>query len=165
MKAAEARTGAELERMIGNIAFPEFVVSLLRVQNALIARAEQFMPAGMTVARWQIMKAMSRLGGSATVPAIARELMLTRQAVQRQVDLMRTHELVLLRDNPAHRRSPNVSLTSRGHTAYVAANQRWFWLAGSLGDPLQPGELERAREVLEALTAKLSEGSEPADTE
>jgi DNA-binding MarR family transcriptional regulator len=110
------------------------------------------------------MKALSRLGGSTTVPAIARELMLTRQAVQKQVDLMRTHELVTLRENPAHRRSPIIALTNKGHMAYVSASKRWFWIARSFGNDL-PAQLDQVREVLEALTAKLAEGAESGEGE
>ena len=165
MKRSEADIASRIDRAAASAAFSEFVLTLMRAQDALTRRAEQVMPAGMTVARWQIMKALSLLGGAATVPAIARSLLLSRQAVLKQVDSMRQHELVELCENPSHSRSQIVRMTRRGHAAYAAAAARWLWISMSLEGSVDPAELEQTRQVLDRLVAKLDDGGEPGADE
>jgi DNA-binding MarR family transcriptional regulator len=164
MTRRESLAAAQLDRAAASAAFSEFVLTLMRAQDALTRRADQLMPAGTSVARWQIMKALSLLGGAATVPAIARSLALSRQAVLKQVDSMRQHELVELRENPAHSRSRLVRLTRRGHAAYAAAASRWLWISMSLEGGVEAAELEKTRLVLDRLVAKLDEGELSVDT-
>jgi DNA-binding MarR family transcriptional regulator len=67
---------------------------------------------GSTAAQWQVLSAVST--DPATVPAIARRLGTVRQAVQRVVgDLIETGVLVA-QPNPAHKRSPLITLTADG---------------------------------------------------
>ena len=132
-------------------------MSLMRAENAITARADQLLPSGLTVARWQVMKALGRLGGAATVPSIARELLLTRQAVQKQVDLLAQRGLVALKENPAHRKSPLVGLTREGHLACAQAVKRWFWVARSLGDALDPKTMEQSGQLLENIVCRLNQ--------
>jgi DNA-binding MarR family transcriptional regulator len=163
MKRMEAASIARLDRAASSAAFSEFVLTLMRAQDALTRRAEKVLPAGMTVARWQIMKALGLLGGAATVPAIARSLLLSRQAVLKQVDSMRQHQLVELCENPAHSRSPIVRLTRSGHAAYAAASARWLWISMSLEGSVDPAELEQTRQVLDRLVAKLDQDEPSSD--
>lgn len=54
------------------------------------------------------------LNGASSVPAIARSRRVTRQHIQVLVNGLLEHEAVELVDNPAHKRSPLVSMTTRG---------------------------------------------------
>ncbi len=54
------------------------------------------------------------LGGPATVPEMARERGVSRQHIQQQVDALLERGLVGRADNPAHRRSPKITLSDRG---------------------------------------------------
>ncbi len=83
--------------------------------------------AGQTQARWQVLSVLSE--GDWTVPRAARRLGVTRQAVQRTVDVLQADGLVTIKANPDHRRSPLVRLTDSGHaalTAITAAADQWL---------------------------------------
>ena len=83
--------------------------------------------AGQTQARWQVMSVVSD-GDRWTVPSAARRLGITRQSAQRTVDLLARDGLVELRHNPAHARSPIVTLTDEGRdvlAAIAAVADRW----------------------------------------
>ncbi|WP_422935143.1 MarR family winged helix-turn-helix transcriptional regulator [Sinomonas sp. P47F7] len=68
---------------------------------------------GVTVTQWHTMSVLS--GGDATVPAIARRLGITRQAVQRTTDQLEAVGHVQALPNPEHRGSPLMHLTRSGH--------------------------------------------------
>jgi DNA-binding MarR family transcriptional regulator len=74
-------------------------------------------PAGLTATYWQVLGAVIDEPG--TVSGIAREMGITRQAVQRTADLLAERGLTEYRDNPAHRRAKLVAITPDG----LAANQ------------------------------------------
>src|SRR5437879_11099367 len=67
---------------------------------------------GQTQARWQVLSVLS--SSSWTVPQAARRLGVTRQSVQRVVDLLVADGLAELLPNPDHARSPIVHLTAVG---------------------------------------------------
>ena len=54
------------------------------------------------------------LGGSATVPDMARARGVSRQHVQQQVDGLLERDLLERQGNPAHKRSALIALTDRG---------------------------------------------------
>lgn len=71
--------------------------------------------AGQSQARWQVLFTLAE--GPMPVPLLARRLGLTRQSVQRVVDLLVHDGLVVPLANPAHQRSPLFTLTEGGgHT-------------------------------------------------
>jgi len=105
--------------------------------------------AGQSQARWQLLSVASE--GDWTVPAAARRLGVSRQAVQRIADLLVEDGLARLEENPAHRRSPLLRLTDAGHEALgaitaVSRDWRERVSAGLSGE-----EVERARMVLRAV--------------
>jgi DNA-binding MarR family transcriptional regulator len=105
--------------------------------------------AGQTQARWQVLSVLSQ--GDWTVPRAARRLGVSRQAVQRTVDLLRAAGLVEIEHNPDHRRSPLVRLTDAGHqalAAITAEGRRWNALVASRIDAR---DLATTRSVLRAL--------------
>ncbi len=55
--------------------------------------------------------------GDTTVPRIAEARGVSRQHIQAIVNELIDNELIVLRDNPAHRRSRLVALTAGGHAA------------------------------------------------
>jgi DNA-binding MarR family transcriptional regulator len=54
------------------------------------------------------------LGGSATVPDMARVQGVSRQHVQQQVDALLERGLLERKDNPAHKRSALIALSDKG---------------------------------------------------
>jgi DNA-binding MarR family transcriptional regulator len=67
---------------------------------------------GLTTARWQVLGAV--LHEPLTVAAIARNMGLARQSVQRTANLLVEQGLCEYSPNPAHRRAKLLSPTSRG---------------------------------------------------
>jgi DNA-binding MarR family transcriptional regulator len=131
-------------------------LAVFRVHGALLARGDELVrPYGLTSSRWQVLGALVLSGGRLTVPGVARAMGLTRQAVQKQVDLMKREGLVQSIENPAHERSQLLELTPQGLRTYAKADQRWTLEAHRLAQKHSVGDLERARELLEELAAAL----------
>ena len=88
--------------------------------------------------------------GPTTVPAIARDMGLARQSVQRTTDLLAEDGLVEFLDNPAHRRAKLVRLTSQGLEVLGEISRRQVAWTNGLAEALPVGE-RRVREALEVL--------------
>ncbi len=77
---------------------------------------------GQTQARWQLLSAVS--GEGLPVPAAARRLGVTRQAVQRVANDLVAEGLADFTTNPEHRTSPILELTSTGRASLAAMDRR-----------------------------------------
>src|SRR2546430_6424913 len=73
-------------------------------------------PLGLSSARWQVLGALQLAGEPLPVAHIARQMGLTRQSVQRTVDLLAQEGLIAFADNPHHRRAQLVDFTPPGRT-------------------------------------------------
>ena len=114
---------------------------------------------GLTSARWQILGAIALSPAPLPVSHIARNMGLTRQAVQRVVDDMRADGVVRLEPNPHHRRAVLVMTTEQGEAAYARASARQERWADDLSAGLSPEAIEAASELLRMLRQRLN-GSE-----
>jgi DNA-binding MarR family transcriptional regulator len=152
--AVSSRRSAALAKVD---AVTALVLSVFRAHGALIAFGDELvLPLGLTSARWQVLGAIALAEQPLTVPAIARSMGLSRQAVQKQVDQMLEQELVKLEANREHRRSPLVALTALGQRRYRAALRRWMPAASALGKPHPLGAITQARVVLDAMLPSLT---------
>jgi DNA-binding MarR family transcriptional regulator len=134
------------------------VLSVFRAHGALIAFGDELVaPLGLSSARWQVLGAIALAEQPLTVPAIARAMGLSRQAVQKQVDQMLEQGLVRLEANREHRRSPLIALTALGQRRYRAAFRRWMPAARALARPHTLGAITNARLVLDAMLLSLTE--------
>lgn len=141
-------------------AVSELVVHVFRL-NALLNEAgdEMAEPAGQTEARWRVLAAIEH--GPLTVPQVARAWWLSRQSVQRLADVLAEEGIVVYRDNPDHRRSKLLQMTSRGRSALdalQAAQSKW---ANKLGVEIGENDLRAANVVLDKVIRILS-SEEPA---
>ncbi|GAA1283988.1 MarR family winged helix-turn-helix transcriptional regulator [Brachybacterium alimentarium] len=98
-----------------------------------------------------------RRTGERTVPQLARAQDLSRQFVQRMVHEARDRGFVELVDNPAHRRSSLVRITSTGLLAIEAVTEREHELMGRVGGDLTGAELDATLRVLHHMEAALIE--------
>ncbi|WBQ02140.1 MarR family winged helix-turn-helix transcriptional regulator [Kribbella sp. CA-293567] len=110
-------------------------------------------PAGVTVAWWQVLGAV--LGEPLPVPAIAREMGITRQAVQRTADVLAERGLAEYRDNPAHRRAKLVAITSEGRAAIRGISPHHARHAAELVSVLGADQLTEAVAALTKLSGAL----------
>ncbi len=94
----------------------EFTLAIFKLNGQMLAAGEKLArPAGITVAWWQVLGAVLRQPLSAA--GIARQMGITRQAVQRVANRLIAEGLLEASPNPAHKTSPLLSSTSEGRLA------------------------------------------------
>jgi DNA-binding MarR family transcriptional regulator len=137
-------------------ALSDLVLAVSRAHGALVARGDAVVaPLGLTSARWQVLGTIALAAEAPSVPAIAGAMGLSRQAIQKQVDLLLQAELIAARPNPAHGRSPLYQLTGAGRAAFARADQRWSSEAARLSEAIAPGSLKAGARLLDQLAERL----------
>jgi DNA-binding MarR family transcriptional regulator len=90
--------------------------------------------------------------GPLTVPQIAQMRPTSRQRMQRLGDELAAEGLVEFIDNPKHRRSKLVRLTSKGNTRYRQLNARFLAIASTLGVDVNERDVRRTTEIVRRLS-------------
>ena len=138
-------------------AVTEIILSVFRLNARLLEQGDRLVqPLSLTSARWQVLGAITLAGAPQTAPQIAAAMGVTRQGVQKQLNLGVAEGLIESQPNPRHRRSPLHALSARGRAAYddaMALQRAW---ARSLGQGVPLSELQSAQQVLAALEHHLS---------
>jgi DNA-binding MarR family transcriptional regulator len=99
--------------------------------------------------------------GEHTVPQIARAKRVSRQHIQVLVDTLIPSGLVALRDNPAHKRSPLVTLTARGRRTFEVARAREAVLLAELAGRLDARDLDATLATLDRVRAAIEDRLAP----
>jgi DNA-binding MarR family transcriptional regulator len=134
----------------------ELILDVFRLNGALLASGDALVgDLGLTSARWQVLGAIALSPVPLPVAHLARNMGLTRQAVQRSVDEMRNDGLLQLDPNPHHRRAMLVTMTERGQSAYRAASERQARWADVLAAGLSSKDIEAASVLLRELQRRL----------
>jgi DNA-binding MarR family transcriptional regulator len=94
------------------------------------------------------------------VAHIAKDLGLTRQAVQRLADEMESDGLVRFEANPRHQRAKLVVFTSKGRSTHERAAKRLEPLSKKLTQGLTEKQIESIATVLGAIRQRLKDDSE-----
>jgi DNA-binding MarR family transcriptional regulator len=147
-------------------ALTELILETFRLNGRLLAAGDQLVEEiGLTSARWQVLGAIALSAVPLSVAQIARNMGLSRQAVQRLANEMKRDGLVLFAPNPHHQRAKLVLLAPRGEAAYAAAKARQGPWASSLAEGLSRGEIEAARNLLRQIRRRLEhfDGKESHD--
>jgi DNA-binding MarR family transcriptional regulator len=101
--------------------------------------------------------------GPLTVPQIAQMRPTSRQRMQRLADELAAEGLVRFVDNPKHRRSKLVQLTSKGDARYRELNARLLSIASTMGVALSEADIRRTsggvRHLSEAVMARSQRAS------
>ncbi len=101
--------------------FLDLVLSVFRLNGLLLAAGDKMAESvGLTSARWKVIGVIALSNSGVTVPAIARALGQSRQAVQRITNVMEEDGLLVYQENPRHKRSALVVLTDHGQVVYNA---------------------------------------------
>lgn len=146
-------------------AWTGLVIEVFRLNGDLLAAGDALVgDLGLTSARWQVLGAIALSPVPLPVAHIARNMGLTRQAVQRLVDEMRADDLVRLEPNPHHRRAMLVVLTEAGESAYRAASTRQERWADTLASGLPAESFEAASELLREMQRRLDGPRVPTST-
>lgn len=104
----------------------EIILSIFRLNGRIIEWGDRLSGEfGLTSARWQVLGAIALAKAPQTVPDIADRMGVTRQATQKQVNLLEGEGLVEKRPNPRHRRSPHYRLTEAGGRVYAQVSEKY----------------------------------------
>lgn len=129
-------------------------LTTFRLNGQFLALAETLArPVGLTAAWWQVLGAVLR--EPLPVAAIAREMGITRQSVQRIADLLVERGMAEYRPNPAHRRAKLVAPTQTGLDAVTALAPTHAAAAARLTEAMGRDELDAALDAMRRLTTAL----------
>jgi DNA-binding MarR family transcriptional regulator len=94
--------------------------------------------------------------GPLTVPQIAKMRPTSRQRMQRLADELAAAGLVQFAENPKHRRSRLVLLTSEGENRYLDMNRRLRELASDFGSDMDEGDIRISASVVKQLSGEIA---------
>jgi DNA-binding MarR family transcriptional regulator len=146
-------------------AITDLVLETFRLNGRLLMAGDALVAdVGLTSARWQVLGAIALSPVPLPVAHIARNMGLTRQAVQRVVNEMEHDGLVRFGPNPHHQRAKLVLLTPRGQAAYDAAMKRQGPWASSLADGLSTKQIETVTAMLRTIRKRLDDQVEQGNS-
>lgn len=133
------------------------ILRVFRANGALLQAGDRLVaPVGLTSARWQLANAIDCAAEPQSVAQLARELGVSRQAVQRIANDLAAAGLVTYRPNPRHKRAQLLELTAAGSEAFHAGMMLQRPWAARLGQGLEREQVEGACAVLDALVSMLT---------
>jgi len=133
----------------------DLVLSIFRLNGFFLHAGDRLTAgSGLTTARWQVLGAV--LHEPLTVAAIARDMGLARQSVQRTADLLVEEGLCEYVPNPAHRRAKLLSPTDHGlNSIRQLAPRVTAWskrVRESVGDDVIDAATVSVKELMSALS-------------
>jgi DNA-binding MarR family transcriptional regulator len=135
------------------------ILEVFRVNGLLLAAGDRLSKdLGLTSARWQVMGALG--DGPLTASQVARRMGLTRQSVQRVVDLLAGEGLIALDENPDHRRAKLVRLTDEGQLRLARMSEIQAGWASRIGNGLSTERVVDATSLLQDLRDRLLRDSD-----
>jgi DNA-binding MarR family transcriptional regulator len=144
-----------------NAAITDLVLETFRLNGRLLASGDALVAdLGLTSARWQVLGAAALSAVPLSVAQIARNMGLTRQAVQRLANEMEADDLVRFAPNPHHQRAKLVLLTAAGKTAFAAAMKRQAAWAAALGKGFGVRDIAAAATTLRTIRQRLENGTD-----
>jgi len=90
--------------------------------------------------------------GPLTVPQIAEMRPTSRQRMQRLADELAAEGLVKFIDNPRHRRSKLVRLTSKGEARYRELNTRLLSIASTMAGAVSEADIRKTTDIVRQLS-------------
>jgi len=142
-------------------AITELVLETFRLNGRLLASGDALVAdLELTSARWQVLGAAALSPVPLSVAQIARNMGLTRQAVQRLANEMEGGGLLRFAPNPHHQRAKLVVLTAVGKTAFAAAMKRQGAWAAALGKGFAVRDIVAAATTLRTIRQRLENGTD-----
>jgi DNA-binding MarR family transcriptional regulator len=142
----------------------DLIVSVFRLNGALIDTGNRLVAdIGLTSAWWQVLGALDLSPVPLPVAHIARNMGLSRQAVQRVADLLAEKGLVRFAVNPHHQRAKLVVLTAQGRAAVKDAEKRQRPWARDLMAGVSLERIATALEVLTNMNKHLAQAASETD--
>jgi DNA-binding MarR family transcriptional regulator len=143
-------------------AMTRLIVETFRLNGELLSAGDQLVAdIGLTSARWQVLGTIEMAPAPLPVAHLARNMGLSRQAVQRIANELEAEGLAVFASNPHHARAKLVALTANGKQVFENAMSRQVPWAAGLSYGLSATDLETAINVLKAIRAKLPTAETP----
>ncbi len=137
-------------------ALTALILEVFRLNGRLISTGDRLVSdLKLTSARWQVLGAAALAPSPQPVAWLARSMGLHRQGVQRIVNELVAEGVVVLEQNPHHRRAKLVRLTGKGEQLFEAASRRQKPWAKRLAKGLPPKTIVAAHDVLRTLHERL----------
>lgn len=131
-----------------NLRFKALTQAAFRLSNLLTSERDKFVEdVGLTSARWQILETVGLQSAPVSAAHVARQLQISRQAVQRVLNDLSALGMVRLASDTADRRAQLVSLTEQGSNILLELDERSERLRRKIFDehyPLVAGFLDLA---------------------
>src|SRR5262245_59015055 len=106
-------------------AITALIIEVFRLNGCLLDAGDDLVGGiGLSSARWQVLGAVAAATNSLPVAHIARNMGLSRQAVQRLANDLERDGLIRFASNPHHERAKLVVLTEAGQRAFATAMRR-----------------------------------------
>jgi DNA-binding MarR family transcriptional regulator len=139
-------------------ALTQLILETFRLNGRLLASGDSLVrDLGLTSARWQVLGAIALASQPLSVAHIARNMGLTRQAVQRLANEMERDQLVAFAPNPHHRRSQVLHMTAKGKAKYRAAMERQGPWVGKLAAGLGVRQIGAATALVRTVRQRLED--------
>ena len=115
-----------------------------------------YAPLGINASQRSVLEFLTENGPN-TVPDIARVKNVTRQHIQKIVDQLVLSGFVEAQENPEHKRSYIIALTSRGEMAFEIIAEREREILQALAGDHRGADLRTARHSLQKISHQLKE--------
>ncbi len=137
-------------------AMVELISRSFRLNSRLQITADRMArEVGLSVARWQVLSAVTQVTHPVTISDIARWMGLARQSVQQVADALAKDGLIVYEPNPKHQRASLVVVTKKAAKLLEQLDkQRYAW-AREVATTLPAADIKVASEVLDAVREKL----------
>lgn len=134
----------------------ELILEVFKLNGRLLSAGDQLVASlGMSSARWQVLGAIAMAGAPQPVASIARNMGLTRQAVQRLVNELEGEGMLAFAPNPHHQRAKLVVFSPAGSQAFQAAADRQAPWSNRLAGGIAAADLQTAWRVVHELATRL----------
>jgi DNA-binding MarR family transcriptional regulator len=134
----------------------ELILEVFKFNGRLLSAGDQLVASlGLTSARWQVLGAIAFAGAPQPVAHIARNMGLTRQAVQRVVNELEAEGFLTFAANPHHQRAKLVMLSKSGAKAFQAAAKRQAPWANRLARRIPARDIRTALDVVREIATRL----------
>jgi DNA-binding MarR family transcriptional regulator len=135
------------KRNRGGDAVSNLMLATFKLNGAFLAAGDKISaPSGLTSARWQVLGTL--MWADMTVSEVAREMGLSRQAVQRIANVLAEERLITFLDNPNDKRAKLASATDAGRQAIHSLAERQHAWANTAAAGIDAKEIEQAVELL-----------------
>jgi DNA-binding MarR family transcriptional regulator len=146
----------KLKHTTSGLAATNLVLETFRLNGRLLEAGDNLVrDIGLTSARWQVLGAVAASPIPLPVSHIARNMGLTRQAVQRLANDLEQEGLIRFAPNPHHERAKLVIMTDSGRRAFEMAMARQVLWANRLAKGIDAIELGTAVRVLIVVRQRL----------